>query len=192
MENLESFEQKVSEYGKEIERIQKILENYFPQNEAKQVTKEIYDIILDVDENLNELLKDSEVLKQYTYDGNLFVSKDKPNSFYKGANGLTLLKSLSEDTLRSFNSGVNKAGYSRSPFILGALFGWLDSYADRTKFLLERWQSSKTFSTFSTEEIKEIIKRQREIDPPPLSDEERRIFDQYEKQMSEKDGEEDK
>lgn len=175
MEKFESFEQRVNLYEKEIERIRSILKKYLPEKEAVETAAEIYEMILDIDEGIDELLKDPEVLKKYTYDGNLFIPKDKPNFFHKAANGLKILKSIDENILDSF--GHDKISASKT------LFHWLNEYVERARFLIERWHQSKTLTTLDAEEIKRALEKQKENDSAPLSDEQRNFFELYEKQM---------
>ncbi|PJE51292.1 MAG: hypothetical protein COV29_00865 [Candidatus Yanofskybacteria bacterium CG10_big_fil_rev_8_21_14_0_10_36_16] len=177
----ETFENTVGEYEKEVERIQLELEKYLNKDDAQKTTREIYDMVLDIDENLNELLSDPKVLENYYYDGYIFESKNKSVEIHNAPNGLVILKSLDGgilDKLREDKVVATKA-----------LFEWIKKYADRSKFLLTRWREDKTLRMFNPKEIKEIAKEAERSKVTSLSNEEQEFFKFYEEQLKGKNAE---
>lgn len=190
MESFEPFEQFESEagaYEKEVERIREVLEKYLGRGKAKEVATSIHTMALDIDESIHELKRDPSVLKRYSYDGQFFEDKEG-GRFYKTLDGIHFLKlAPTAGNIRAF---VGPEGKLR----LDQLLGWLKAYVWVAETRLEGWRKFGNLSLTDREDIKQIIEKHKsghgkhprqleEAGPAPLSEEEIRFFEQYEKQI---------
>jgi hypothetical protein len=164
------------------ERIQDKLGEFLPASEARETTTQVYDLALDVDEEIDRILKDPLFGRLYEYDGRFFIPRGT-RLFHTAFDGLHLLKSLGDSMLETFFRGREKRVAIR----------WfmeeLGKHAWVAKLRRMNWEESGTLNIVPKDVLDEIIKdiderrRQTEADPPPLSHEEQAFFQSFEEQM---------
>lgn len=164
---------------------------------AQEITAEIYEIVLSIDENLNELFKDARVAEKYDYDGVAFKAKDGTQGIFFALDGLHVLSSLENSYLESFFSHQKK---TKTEDIKPHLFLWFDF---EKHFLVARarllnWEENRSVALVSREKLeklfeqhKEILAEQlkRRIEPAPMTTSEQNFFSLYEAEMGVPDGE---
>jgi hypothetical protein len=164
------------------ERIQNELEEFLPAQEARETATQVYNLALDVDEEIDRILKDPLVRRLYAYDGKFFTPRGAWG-FHVAFDGLHLLKSLCDSKLGAFFRGREKH------FAIRWLLKELGTHAWVAKTLRMNWEESQTLGLVPKEVLKAIIKdaleRRREAEggPPELSLEERAFFQSYDAQM---------
>src|SRR5579863_6056759 len=169
-------------HQKHRERIQNKLEEFLPALEAREAAAQVYDLALDVDEEIGRILKDPLVGKLYEYDGRFFIPRGS-RLFHTAFDGLHLLKSLQDSILEAFFRGREKRVAIRW------LMEELGKHAWVAKLRRMNWEESGTLSIVPKGVLDEIVKdirerrRQTEPDPPPLSPEEQAFFQPFEEQM---------
>jgi hypothetical protein len=169
-------------HQKHRERIQSKLEEFLPAHEARDTATQVYDLALDVDEEIGRILKDPWVGRLYEYDGRFFTPRGT-QLFHAAFDGLHILKSLGDSILETFFRGREKR------FAIRWLMEELGTHAWVAKIRRMNWEESGTLSLVPKEVLDEIIKdireRRREAggDPPPLSPEEQAFFQSYEEEM---------
>jgi hypothetical protein len=180
--NPPSLREAVSPLQKHKERIQNKLEEFLPPQEARATARQVYDLALDVDEEIGSILKDPLVGRLYEYDGRFFIPRGTQR-FHTAFDGLHLLKSLKDSMLETFFRGREKRVAIRW------LLEELDKHAWVAKLRRMNWEESGTLSMVPKAVLDEIIKdigerrRQTEAGPPPLSREEQAFFQSFEQQM---------
>jgi hypothetical protein len=166
------------------ERIQNKLEEFLPAAEARETATQVYDLALDVDEEIGRILKDPLVGRLYEYDGRFFIPRGT-RLFHTAFDGLHLLKSLKDSMLETFFCGREKRVAIRW------LMEELGKHAWVAKLRRMNWEESGTLNMVPKAVLNEIIKdkdigelrRQTEEDLPPLSPEEQAFFRSFEEQM---------
>jgi len=164
------------------ERIQNKLEEFLPAAEARETATQVYDLALDVDEEIGRILKDPWVGKLYEYDGRFFIPRGT-RLFHTAFDGLHLLKSLQDSMLETFFRGRKKRVAIRW------LMEELGKHAWVAKIRRMNWEESGTLGIVPKGVLDEIIRdiggrrRRTEADPPPLSPEEQAFFQSFEEQM---------
>src|SRR6266852_5546075 len=164
------------------ERIQNKLEEFLPAHEARDTATQVYNLALDVDEEIARILKDPLVGRLYEYDGRFFTPRGT-QLFHAAFDGLHILKSLGDSILGTFFRGREKH------FAIRWLLEELGTHAWVAKIRRMNWEESHTLSLVPKEVIDEIIKgtweRRREAGagPPRLSLEEQAFFQPFEEQM---------
>jgi hypothetical protein len=164
------------------ERIQNKLEEFLPAAEARETAMEVYNLALDVGEEIGRILKDPLVGKLYEYDGRFFIPRGT-GLFHTAFDGLHLLKSLKDSMLETFFRGREKR------MAIRWLMEELGKHAWVAKIRRMNWEESGTLSIVPKDVLDEIIKdtggrrRQTEADPSPLSPEEQAFFQSFEEQM---------
>jgi hypothetical protein len=94
-------------HQKHRERIQSKLEEFLPAHEARDTATQVYDLALDVDEEIGRILKDPWVGRLYEYDGRFFTPRGT-QLFHAAFDGLHILKSLGDSILETFFRGREK------------------------------------------------------------------------------------
>jgi hypothetical protein len=164
------------------ERIQNKLEEFLPAAEARETATQVYDLALDVDEEIGRILKDPLVGRLYEYDGRFFIPRGT-RLFHTAFDGLHLLKSLPDSMLETFFCGREKRVAIRW------LMEELGKHAWVAKLRRMNWEESGTLSMVPKGVLDKIIKdigerrRQAGEDAPPLSLEEQAFFQSYEEEM---------
>ena len=172
----------LSLHQKHRERIQNELEEFLPAHEARDTATQVYDLALDVDEEIGRILKDPLVGRLYEYDGRFFTPRGT-QLFHAAFDGLHILKSLGDSILETFFRGREKR------FAMRWLMEELGTHAWVAKIRRMNWEESHTLSLVPQEVLDEIIKdirerrRQAGENPPPLSPEEQAFFQSYEEEM---------
>jgi len=172
----------LSLHQEQRERIQNELEEFLPAHEARDTATQVYDLALDVDEEIGRILKDPLVGRLYEYDGRFFTPRGT-QLFHTAFDGLHILKSLRDSILGTFFRGREKH------FAIRWLMEELGKHAWVAKIRRMNWEESHTLSLVPQEVLDEIIKdirerrRQAGEDPPPLSPEEQAFFQSYEEEM---------
>ena len=172
----------LSLHQEQRERIQNELEEFLPAHEARDTATQVYDLALDVDEEIGRILKDPLVGRLYEYDGRFFTPRGT-QLFHAAFDGLHILKSLGDSILETFFRGREKH------FAIRWLMEELGKHAWVAKIRRMNWEESHTLSLVPQEVLDEIIKdirerrRQAGEDPPPLSPEEQAFFQSYEEEM---------
>jgi hypothetical protein len=164
------------------ERIQSELEEFLPAQDARETATQVYNLALDVDEDIGRILKDPLVRRLYEYDGQFFTPRGT-RGFHTAFDGLHLLKWLSDSILVAFFRGREKRVAIR----------WLLEELGKHAWVAKRrrmnWEESHTLDLVPKEVLEAIIKgtweRRREVgaSPPRLSLEEQAFFQSFEEQM---------
>jgi hypothetical protein len=169
------------------ERIQSELKEFLPAHEARKTATHVYNLALDVDEEIGRILKDPLARRLYDYDGQFFTPRGTRH-FHTAFDGLHLLKWLSDSILATFFRGREKH------FAIRWLLDELDKHAWVAKRRRMNWEESHTLDLVPKEVLEAIIKRtwerrtEVEADPPPLSLEEQAFFQSFEEQMVARQG----
>jgi hypothetical protein len=169
-------------HQKHMERIQNKLEEFLPAAEARETAAQVYDLALDVDEELGRILNDPLVGKLYEYDGRFFTPRGT-RLFHTAFDGLHILKSLKDSMLETFFRGREKRVAIRW------LMEELGKHAWVAKIRRMNWEESGSLSMVPKGVFDGIIKdirgrrRQTEADPAPLTSEEQAFFHSFEEQM---------
>ena len=164
------------------ERIQKELGEFLSPQEARETAIQVYNLALDIDEDIDRILKDPLVRRLYEYDGKFFTPRGT-RGFHVAFDGLHLLRSLSDSKIGAFFREREKH------FAIRWLLKELGTHAWVAKRLRMNWEESHTLGLVPKEVLEAIIKdaleRRREAaaGPPELSLEERAFFQSYEAQM---------
>lgn len=180
--------EKIEEYEKEINRIRKTLGELLDKKAAKELTAEIYEIALDIDQAIDRLLEDPRVLKKYNYDGEFFEPKDGGSS-YKTYDGPHFLReAASDDNLKHFFK--HESDKDRA---IGETLKWLREYFWIAKARLLNWREEESVGFTSKEILKELAKeyeaqqeeQRREEGSSPPSSGQSSFFGTYEEEMQE-------
>jgi hypothetical protein len=164
------------------ERIENELAEFLSPHEARETAFQVYNLALDIDEDINRILKDPLVRRLYEYDGEFFNPRGTPG-FHVAFDGLHLLRSLSGSKIGAFFRGREKH------FAIRWLLNELGTHAWVAKRLRMNWEESHTLGLVPKEVLEAILKNASErrrdaaAGPPELSPEERAFFQSYEVQM---------
>jgi hypothetical protein len=162
--------------------IQNKLEEFLSAQDARETAMKIYDLLLEVDYELDQILRDPVIRKLYEYDGRFFTPKGKWG-FFRAFDGIHVLRSLSDETLETFFRGREQY------FAIRWLMEELGKHAWEAKVRRMNWEESGTLSVVSKEVLDEIFRRIRQSEiqdlekDAPLSLEERVFFQSLEDQM---------
>ena len=164
------------------ERIQNELKVFLSAREARETATHVYNLALEIDEEIGRILKDPLVRRLYEYDGQFFTPRGTRH-FHTAFDGLHLLRSLSDSILKTFFRGREKH------FAIRWLLDELGKHAWVAKRRRMNWEESHTLDLVPKEVLEAIIKgtweRRREVGagPPRLSLEEQAFFQPFEEQM---------
>ena len=165
-----------------LEHLQNKLEEFLFAHEARDTAVQIYDLALDIDEEIGRILKDPLARRLYEYDGQFFTPRGT-RGFHTAFDGLHLLKSLRDSMLETFFRGREKH------FAIRWLLEELGKHAWVAKRRRMNWEESHTLDLVPKEVLEAIIedilerRRQAGEDPPPLSLEEQAFFQSYEEEL---------
>jgi hypothetical protein len=169
------------------ERIQGELKEFLSADEARETARHVCNLALDIDEEIDKILKDPLARRLYDYDGQFFTAR-RTRHFHTAFDGLHILKWLSDSILATFFCGRKKQ------LAIRWLLEELGKHAWVAKRRRMNWEESHTLDLVPKEVLEAIIKgtweRRKEVGagPPPLSFEERAFFQSFEEQMVEKTG----
>lgn len=162
------------------------------QKEAKKICTDLLDIALDIDGNINALLKDPGVLKKYDYDGNFFTPRGS-SGFHRVIDGVNSLTGLN-DNLRSYFLSRDK-----KQVIAGIIESAL-KLRKEAEAALSNWKEYGVVSAISPGLIREVLEFHQsrvknevsggaldETKPLELSEEEKNFLNEYEKQLEKPD-----
>ena len=164
------------------ERIQSELKEFLSAHEARETATNVYNLALDIDQEIGRILKDPLVRRLYEYDGQFFTPRGN-RLFHTAFDGVHLLKWLSDSILATFFYGREKR------FAIRWLLDELGRHAWVAKRRRMNWEESRTLDLMPKEALEAIIRsasgRRTEVeaDPPPLSLEEQAFFQSFEEQM---------
>jgi hypothetical protein len=171
----------LSPHQKHRERIQNELEEFLPAREARETATQVYNLALDVDEEIGRILKDPLVGRLYEYDGQFFTPRGI-RGFHTALDGLHLLNWLNDSILPVFFRRREKH------FAIRWLLEELGKHAWVAKRRRMNWEESRSLDLVPKEVLEAIIKdtserREAAAGPPPLSLEEQAFFQSFEEQM---------
>jgi len=166
----------------QLERIRNKLQEFLSPEEARETTLRIFNTALEVDGEIDQLLRDPMVQRSYTYDGCFFTPK-YGWGFYRAFDGIHMLWSLDDAMLDTFFRG---RGTDRA---IQWLMEGLGKHAWEAKVRRMNWEESGTLGIVLREVIDEILKReaQRAEEDTPLSPKQRTFFQSFEDQMMSRD-----
>lgn len=168
----------------EVERIQNKLAAFLSPFEAREVAMRVYDLALDVDQDIHRILQDPLAEKLYEYDGQFFTPRST-SGFHTAFDGLHVLKSL--------GSWIDTIFMGRPKC---SAIKWLLHELDTHRWVAKRrrtnWEELGTLGLIPEERIKEVIRQQEYgarmgLNPPPLSAEEQAFFTFFEEQLERSD-----
>jgi hypothetical protein len=163
-------------------RIETELSEFLSAHEARDIATRVYNLAIEIDEDIDRILKDPLAGRLYEYDGKFFTPRGT-FGFHVAFDGLHLLSSLSDSKIGAFFRGREKQ------FAIRWLLKELGTHAWVAKRLRMNWEESHTLGLVPKEVLEAIFKdaleRRREAaaGPPELSLEERAFFQSYEAQM---------
>ena len=170
---------------KEVERIQSKLEEFLSAQEARETAMQVLDLALDVDEEIDRILKDPLLGRLYEYDGQFFTLRGT-RLFHTAFDGSHILKWLRNSMIETFFRGRKKR------FAIRWLLEELDKHSWMAKRRRMNWEESRTLGFLTEDVIQEIIDmrertRQTGVNLPPLSPEEQAFFKFFEDEMGRPD-----
>jgi hypothetical protein len=172
----------LSPHQKQKQRIEEELSEFLSPHEARDTATRVCNLAIEIDEDIDRILKDPLVRRLYDYDGKIFTPRGTWG-FHVAFDGLHLLRSLSDSKIGAFFRGREKH------FAIRWLLKELGTHAWVAKRLRMNWEESHTLGLVPKEVLEAIIKdaserrRKAEAGPPELSLEERMFFQSYEAQM---------
>ena len=164
------------------DRIQSELKEFLSAHEARETATHVYNLALDIDEEIGRILKDPLARRLYDYDGQFFTPRGTPG-FHTAFDGVHLLKWLSDSMLATFFRGREKR------FAIRWLLDELGKHVWVAKRRRMNWEESGTLDLVPKDVLEAIInsagesRTEIEADPPPLSLEEQAFFHSFEEQM---------
>ena len=161
------------------ERIQNELKTFLSAQEARETATHVYNLALDIDEEIGRILKDPLVRRLYEYDGQIFTPRGM-RGFHTAFDSSNLLKWLSDSVLATFFRGREKH------IAIRWLLDELGKHAWVAKRRRLNWEESHTLGLVPKEVLEAIVKdalERREAGPPELSLEERAFFQSIEEEM---------
>jgi hypothetical protein len=170
-------------HHRQLERIQNKLEEFLSPIDARETAISVYDLVLEVDDEIDRILRDSLVRKFYEYDGRFFTPKCNWG-FYRAFDGIHILRSLNDATLETFFRGRDRY------FAIRWLLDELEKHVWEAKVRRMNWEESGTLSVISKDVLDEILRNIRhrekadEEEETTLSPEERAFFQSFEDQMA--------
>ncbi len=84
----------------EAERIRKILEEFVEPRKTRDISNQLLDWAVELDQIVSKLTLDEHVSKKYDYDGWFFTHKSKKPGFHRCPDGLHFLQSLKHGNLK--------------------------------------------------------------------------------------------
>ena len=168
-------------HQKHRERIHNELKEFLSAQEARETATHVYNLALEIDEEIGRILKDPLVRRLYEYDGQFFTPRGT-RGFHTAFDGSNLLKWLSDSILATFFRGREKH------IAIRWLLDELGKHAWVAKRRRMNWEESHTLDLVPKEVLEAIVQRasehgEFEAVPPSLSPEEQAFFQSFEEQM---------
>ena len=164
------------------ERIHHELREFLSEKEARETATQVYNLVLEIDEDIGRILKDPLARRLYEYDGQFFTPRDT-RGFHVAFDGLHILRSLNDSKLEGFFRG------RKNHFAIRWMLDELGKHVWVAKRRRMNWEESNNLGLVPKEVLDAIIKdaleRERAVkaEPPELSLEEQAFFQSYEAQM---------
>jgi hypothetical protein len=164
------------------ERIHNELREFLSEREARETATQVYNLALEIDEDIGRILKDPLARRLYEYDGQFFTPRDTPG-FHVAFDGLHPLRSLSDSKLDGFFRGRKKH------FAIRLMLDELGKHAWVAKRRRLNWEESNNLGLVPKGVLDAIIKdalereKAAKAEPLELSLEEQAFFQSYEAQM---------
>ena len=133
------------------QRVEKELSEFLSAHEARETATRVYNLAIEVDEDIGRILKDPLVRRLYEYDGKFFTPR-VTRGFRAAFDGLHLLRSLSDSKIGAFFRGREKH------FAIRWLLEELDTHAWVAKRRRMNWEESHTLGLVPKEVLEAIIK----------------------------------
>jgi hypothetical protein len=133
------------------ERIQSELKEFLSAHEARETAINVYNLALDIDQEIGRILKDPLARRLYDYDGQFFTPRGT-RGFHTAFDGVHLLKWLSDSILATFFRGREKR------FAIRWLLDELGKHAWVAKRRRMNWEESHTLDLVPKEVLEAIIK----------------------------------
>lgn len=176
--------ERLSQLENEKYRIEILLGKYISAEEVAEVSNQLFDWALELDDVARKIQENLAVKRELDYDGKIFSYKDpKRFGFFVSRDGLNFLQTLNQNNIGAF------FGRSRQKNGKVEMFEWIQkNLVDIPKVRLENLQEGDSIALVDPETIKEIIEstKKREIKtkeeiPPPLPRD--AFWDFYEEEM---------
>jgi hypothetical protein len=162
----------------QVQRIQNKLAEFLSARKARELAKQVFDLALEVDEDISRILHDPLVDKLYEYDGQFFTPRGT-SGFHTAFDALHVLISLGNSIFTIFRTLPTRSA-------IRCLLDELSEHRWVAKRRRMNWEELGTLSLVPEETIREIIaaqKRELAVNPPPLSAEEHAFFKSFEDQL---------
>lgn len=176
------FGEALGSHHEHRERIQNKLRAFLSAREARETAARVHNLALDIDQEIDRILKDPRVRRLYEYDGQFFTSRGA-RLFHRAFDGLHLMESLSNSSLEAFFRGREKHSAIRWMLKELGTHAWVDSIRRMN------WEEFNTLGLVPPEVISTIIenarvrRREAEAETSQMSLEERAFFRSFEEQM---------
>jgi hypothetical protein len=165
-------------HNAEVHRIRKKLTTFLSARKARELAKQIYNLALEVDEDISRILKDPLAEKLYEYDGQFFTPRGT-TGFHTAFDALHVLISLGNSIDILFRTLPTHTS-------IKCLLDELAEHRWVAKRRRMNWEELGTLGLIPEETIREIIAAQKHelaVSPPPLSVEEQAFFKYFETQL---------
>jgi len=160
----------------EVNYIQNRLSKFLPWANARELAKQVYDLVIDVDKDIDRILRDPLAEKLYEYDGQFFTPRDS-SGFHTAFDGRHILRSLGNSVDTVFKALPRQSA-------IKALLDDIDTYRWLARRRRMNWEEFRTLGLIPEEIIRQIVAaHKRESGPAPLSDEEQTFFKSFEEQL---------
>jgi len=165
-------------HNAEVHRIQNKLATFLSAHKARELAKQIYNLALEVEEDISSVLKDPLAEKLYEYDGQFFTPRGT-TGFHTAFDASHVLISVGNSIDILFKTLPVRC----------AVKCLLDKLAEHRWVAKRRrmnWEELGTLGLVPEEIIREIVaaqKRELAVNPPPLSAEEQAFFKSFEEQL---------
>ncbi len=162
----------------QVQRIQNKLAEFLAARKARELAKQVFDLALEVDEDIGRILQDPLAEKLYEYDGQFFTPRGK-SGFHTAFDALHVLISLGNSIDMLFRTLPTRSAVK-------CLLNEVGEHRWVAKRRRMNWEELGTLSLVPEEIIREIIaaqKRELAVNPPPLSAEEHAFFKSFEEQL---------
>ena len=165
-------------HNAEVHRIQNKLTEFLSARKARELAEQIYNLALEVDEDISRVLKDPLAGKLYEYDGQFFTPRGT-SGFHTAFDASHVLISVGNSIDILFRTLPTHTS-------IKCLLDGLAEHRWVAKRRRMNWEELGTLGLIPEEIIREIIAAQKwelAVKPPPLSAEEHAFFKSFEEQL---------
>lgn len=172
--------------ARELARIERRLREYMQESEARRTAARIHALTVEVDREINTILRDPLVPLLFKYDGKLFMARGTV-CFHRVFNGINILESLTNSTLDCYFRVQDKRN------AIEWLMKDLGSHIWEARVRRHNWEYCGSLSCLSDDVIAEVIRRVKQRrrlaalaaqTPSELSPEEQSFFKRYEEDLA--------